>query len=319
MLNSDSAHRGAPRDPGSAIHVDTSLPANLSYSGKSFISVALLPMGSFGRNLRRDREMRGISLEEIAQHTKISTRLLEAIEADRFDLLPGGVFTRSFVLHCARYLGLDEAQVGAEYDLLVGAPKPVDIREVAEQRERLAAAALPADSAAAAQPGRQRAAVVLFALLLILGSYALREWWWPSRAGASGPSPRPSAASEARPAAPSGTVPASGLPGLVTTAATVSPTASANTVAAFPGAKLRLQVDTIDPSWIVAYADGRKIWEAQMLARETRALAAESYIRLRVGNAGGVVLTLNGETQPPLGLKGEVKTVSFTLADLKKQ
>ncbi len=298
-------------------------------------------MGSFGRNLRRDREMRGISLEEIAQHTKISTRMLEAIEADRFDLLPGGVFTRSFVLHCARYLGLDEAQVGAEYDLFVGAPKPVDIREVAEQRERLAAAALPAEAAAAAQPGRQRAAVVLFALLLILGSYALREWWWPSRAGASGPSPHPSAASEARPAAlqtetrpanaspaprisspppaPSGTVPASRRPGLVTTAATVSPFRSANAVAAFPNAKLRLQVDTMDPSWIVAYADGRRIWEAQMLARETRTVAAESHIRLRVGNAGGVVLTLNGETQPPLGFKGEVKTVSFNLDDLKKQ
>lgn len=298
-------------------------------------------MGSFGRNLRRDREMRGIPLEEIAHHTRISARLLEAIESDRFDLLPGGVFTRSFVLHYARYLGLDEAQVGAEFDLFVGAPKPVDIQEVAEQRERRAAAAPPADSAAAAQPGRQRAAVVLFALLLILGSYALREWWWPSRAGASGPSQHPSPASEAKPpalqtetppanaspaprissppAAPSGTVPASGLPGLVTTAATVSPTASANTVAAFPGAKLRLQVDTMDPSWIVAYADGRKIWEAQMLARETRTVAAESHIRLRVGNAGGVVLTLNGETQPPLGFKGAVKTVSFNLDDLKKQ
>lgn len=75
----------------------------------------------------------------------------------------------------------------------------------------------------------------------------------------------------------------------------------------------------MDPSWIVAYADGRKIWEAQMLARETRTVAAESHIRLRVGNAGGVVLTLNGETQPPLGFKGAVKTVSFNLDDLKKQ
>jgi cytoskeletal protein RodZ len=47
---------------------------------------------SFGVSLKRERELRGISLAEIAKTTKISVRLLEAIEKDRFDILPEGVF-----------------------------------------------------------------------------------------------------------------------------------------------------------------------------------------------------------------------------------
>ena len=68
--------------------------ASRKVNGRSSIR----PMGSFGKKLKREREMRGIALEEIAQHTKISARMLEAIEEDRFDLLPGGIFSRAFVL-----------------------------------------------------------------------------------------------------------------------------------------------------------------------------------------------------------------------------
>ena len=72
-------------------------------------------MGSFGENLRREREMRGVTLEEIAESTKISTRLLRALELEHFSDLPGGVFTRSFIRHYADYLGLDSELVLAEY------------------------------------------------------------------------------------------------------------------------------------------------------------------------------------------------------------
>ena len=54
-------------------------------------------MPSFGERLKRERELRGIKLPEIAEATKISVRFLEALETDRFDLLPGGIFRRSFV------------------------------------------------------------------------------------------------------------------------------------------------------------------------------------------------------------------------------
>ena len=69
-------------------------------------------MSAFGENLRREREMRGVSLEEISSATKISLRFLDAIEREDFAKLPGGIFSRSFVRSYARYLGLDEERVG---------------------------------------------------------------------------------------------------------------------------------------------------------------------------------------------------------------
>ena len=67
-------------------------------------------MGSFGDRMKREREMRGIKLEEIAESTKIGKRNLVALEEEHFDQLPGGIFNKGFVRAYARFLGLDEEQ-----------------------------------------------------------------------------------------------------------------------------------------------------------------------------------------------------------------
>src|SRR5215469_11758744 len=72
-------------------------------------------MGAFGDKLRREREMRGITLAEIAESTKISTRHLKALEDEQFEALPGGVFNRGFVRAYARFLGINEEQTVADY------------------------------------------------------------------------------------------------------------------------------------------------------------------------------------------------------------
>jgi cytoskeletal protein RodZ len=72
-------------------------------------------MASFGEMLRREREMRGVSLREIADATKISVRFLQALETDRLEILPGGVFRRAFVKQYARHLGLDAERLVAEF------------------------------------------------------------------------------------------------------------------------------------------------------------------------------------------------------------
>jgi len=76
--------------------------------------------GGFGEHLRREREMRGISLEEIASATRIGTRFLEAMESEQWSQLPGGVFNRGFVRSVAHHLGLDEEALLAEYSLATG-------------------------------------------------------------------------------------------------------------------------------------------------------------------------------------------------------
>jgi cytoskeletal protein RodZ len=75
---------------------------------------------SFGETLKRERELRGVTLDEISLATRIGTRFLKAIEEERWDELPGGVFNRGFVRAMARYIGLDEENTVAEYVLAIG-------------------------------------------------------------------------------------------------------------------------------------------------------------------------------------------------------
>ncbi len=87
-------------------------------------------MPSFGEKLKREREKRAITLEQISVSTKIGTRMLEALEQEKFDRLPGGIFNKGFVRAYARCLGLDEDQAVADYmeasgDAPVPRPEPV--------------------------------------------------------------------------------------------------------------------------------------------------------------------------------------------------
>src|SRR5580698_9008574 len=71
----------------------------------------------FGEHLRRERELRGVSLEEVSVATRIPSRYLDAIESEQWELLPGGVFNRGYVRSIARFLGLGEDEILAEYEL----------------------------------------------------------------------------------------------------------------------------------------------------------------------------------------------------------
>ena len=72
-------------------------------------------MDSIGAFLRREREVRQVSLEELVQITRVPLRMLQRIEDDRFDELPGEVFARGFLRSYARALGLDAERVLSQY------------------------------------------------------------------------------------------------------------------------------------------------------------------------------------------------------------
>src|SRR5579864_3064662 len=86
-----------------------------------------MTIGTFGESLKRERELRGVTLEEISAATRIATRFLKAIENEEWDQLPGGVFNRGFVRAVARFLGLDEENTVAEYVLAVGDRQTVPV------------------------------------------------------------------------------------------------------------------------------------------------------------------------------------------------
>ena len=72
--------------------------------------------GSLGEQLRRARLERGVNLREVAEQTRITMRHLEAIEADDYKSLPGGIFNKSFIKSYARYVGFPEARALELYE-----------------------------------------------------------------------------------------------------------------------------------------------------------------------------------------------------------
>src|ERR1700739_1633427 len=117
--------------------------------------------GTFGERLKRERELREVTLEEITVATRIGPRFLEALENEDWEKLPGGVFNRGFVRSVARYLGLDEESLLGEYDLAHGAPV---VATAERQEERI-------PSPPKWIPVAMAAGAVVLAILLLTGCF----------------------------------------------------------------------------------------------------------------------------------------------------
>ena len=117
-----------------AASIDTPITDAYIFFGRGFQRMSSTP---FGEQLKREREMRGVSLEEISAATRIAPRFLEALENEQWDLLPGGVFNRGFIRSVARYLGLDEESLVAEYTLQTkGRPDPGVVADPPDEHQR---------------------------------------------------------------------------------------------------------------------------------------------------------------------------------------
>src|SRR5438034_9844393 len=90
------------------MNVDTPRPSRTS-------ATSSIARSSIGARLRHERELLGMSLEEVARATRIPAPSLERIESDRFDDLPGEVFVRGFLKSYARTVGLDADEALAQY------------------------------------------------------------------------------------------------------------------------------------------------------------------------------------------------------------
>ncbi len=275
-------------------------------------------MGSFGENLRREREMRGVTLEEISAATKISVRFLECVENEDFSKLPGGIFTRSFIRSYARYLGLDDEALLAEYQQLTRDHDEPDISHWSALRSR------PTEK----KPTRLgRLALPVAVLLLLVAGYI---FWRRSQTATLPRAPAaPVAAASAGSAVTPATVAAStaGLSNapsvgsaassasLPVSGATASNPPPSATLPSSPAA-LNLQIAATERSWVTVKADGRTVFQGILHPDNIETFQAAKDFDVLTGNAQGVILTLNGQTLKPLGQEGEVKSVHLTPASL---
>jgi cytoskeleton protein RodZ len=166
---------------------------------------------SFGEKLKKEREKRKITLEEISSSTKIGTRMLQALEEDKFNQLPGGIFNKGFVRAYARSIGIDEDQTVAEY-LQASGDAPPPSTEVAREWEERGAGGHGKADAKAQRDARPESVSEnpsrplpwgLFAAILLLVALALSLWSRHTRDEARQSAPK-AAASTTRPPSDTG-------------------------------------------------------------------------------------------------------------------
>jgi cytoskeleton protein RodZ len=269
--------------------------------------------GNFGQRLKREREMRGVSRAEICAATRIGTRFLEALENEQWEVLPGGIFNRGFIRAVARFLGLDEEDLVAEYDLAVSeqapaAPVLVSVpppRKSAQRRVLLLSLA------------------ALAALALLGGSWL--GWRWQhnrfrqaaneshgiAAALAQPDPPQPQALSDRE--QPSSSNPYAGdstrVAGLAVGA---SPSQSG-----IQGQGLELKIEAGKETKVSISLDGSKAFDGSIIAGQSRTFTARDDIDISANDAGALLLELNGQTLAPLGPPGQPGTATLTRSDLK--
>jgi len=246
---------------------------------------------SFGEELRRERVVREISLEEISASTKISIRQLKALEDGDMSRLPSPTFTRGFIRAYSRHLGIDpEEKVNAYLADLAGSPSEGPTGKKARPRSRF-------------WRGRGATAGTIVGgitgLLLLLGLIAnpVRRPLPPRERPPSRPAPvlknvttsnEPTPPVVVRPEAPPAAPPAP------ESEAAPAPT----------GVSLRLEFD--GDSWTRLDADGRTVLSGLVRRGTSKQFEAREGFRLTLGNAGAVRVTVDGRALDRLGEAGQV-------------
>lgn len=258
--------------------------------------------GSIGDVLRQARESRGLSLHDVQESTKITVQNLSALEENRFDSFPNRVYARAFLRDYANFLNLDSSLLLARYE------EEWHREPEAEQPNRRKGASLV-----------RRLGYSLLGLLVIGGLAAGSYYSWETYGRRTPPpisrvhtaeertdevaqlprtrvpsnrvenaKPKPKPAEQPKPQAEKPSTPQ-------------------------PPEKLVLEVTTLRPVWVELKTDGVTAAYAT-LPPGTRVFEAKKKIYIKVGQADGVRLKMNGQPLPPLGSRAVKAERVFELA-----
>lgn len=278
-------------------------------------------METLGGFFRYARERQGMSLDQIAAQTRIQPHHLQALEEEDFASLPAKVFTKGFVRSYARALGLDEEEA-----LQLFLTSSTSFYEHTQQEQQHVQIKLEA-----AHRSRFNWNLVLILFVLIGGAlfYLLPEQQenLPPPAESEAPPPIESVQESDHfpaeppagisPLAPVDTVtppsppshstpppaPAEPEPKPIPPALSVSPSPEDSLGS---GGSLVLEIEATQLTWVVVRSDDQAPHEALLQPGQQVTWKANKQYLLTLGNAAGVVIRLNGETQGPFGKPGQV-------------
>jgi len=249
-------------------------------------------LGELGQLLLEAREEKALSIAEVEQDTKIRGVLIEALEEDDYEALPAGIYRKGLLRNYAQYLGLDLKEVMTLHG-----------GEEEEEESQVTVAA------AGFQPPTGMTisswlfidiflGILIIASVVVVGTLAYNRWFPTSPLASTTPSREGSLASPVLQLAPTDTP---------------SPTLTPTEI---PSGRLQADVEIISRTWLEVAVDGEQAFRGLIEAGTNWSWFAEDSIAMHIGNAGGVLVTLNGQQLGTLGGQDEVVDVVWTWESL---
>ncbi len=276
---------------------------------------------SFGARLKRERELRGITLEEIARETKIAGRMLSYIEADRFDRLPPGIFRQSFVRSYARCLGIDEEKAVQDYLLAVDRLDNKGFSPGVAEVERASAGSPPEKS----HGSGKRRRTILTSTAALLGILAI--FYFVETRARIEEAEQPAVKNEFTVGTPSPTIPQASrlgglghqeLPKVVAEPAPKEPAEAAEVARPEPTPVPQLNIAAREQTWVTVSAEGTTLYSGLLRSAEIKSFSLQQPLNLRLSNPSRVELSVNGQSFAELGEAGKVRTIVVSAENYRR-
>ena len=248
---------------------------------------------AIGALLKEARTDQALSFSDVQEALHVNQRYLQALEADDYAGLPPGVYARALIRRYATFLGLDPVDLLNRY----GKARP-------PERDTVRPVLAPIDRPPFVS---MKAIVTVLVVASCIGLFAYLQAQYNSFARSvdvSGGGVIP----------PSLPTPGRAVSQILTPFPTSTP-AQPPTPAPTPTAVIGvlLEARTTDRSWMQVWVDGTSVMAETLPNGTVRSFNARQGIRMRVGNASGVEVTINGVPQPPLGSRGQAIDAAWSL------
>jgi helix-turn-helix protein/uncharacterized protein DUF4115 len=281
------------RNPDASVFLHRLLYYNRKLEGYCMLSV--------GELLQRARLDLQLDLPTVSARTKISVRYLAAIETDDRKSLPSGFFYKSFVDQYAGFLGLDTQAIGAEVDRLLSADAPLPLPGFES---------VVARNTLTVRPKRNwgMRALASFALVAVVaGCYGGYVWWRQAPHDS-----RNELVAKSIPDPPRRARAVASVASVAPPRANPERPAGAAVSAATADGKVLLDLMAREATWLSVSSEGRHLFSGILAANQTKTVEGKESATMKVGNAAGIEVRLNGKLLAPLGARGQVLVVLFT-------
>jgi len=254
----------------------------------------------FGEELRRERELRDVSREQLASATKVSMRHIAALETGRYEQLPGGVFSKGFVRVIALQLGLDADRTVAAFRHVHSGWEEDCAKRQRQASTSTAGLRLSQPRRAVSSSTTLRGLAIALVLAAVTGGAAFLRTRGADRRGA---------ASSTAPVARLETGPASlALPPAVAAATVALPAGTSMMPGIVPSVGLKGRTLTLsfrDDCWAEVLVDGKLVVRGLFPKGSRREFANGGTFTLTLGNAGAVDVVVDGRSLGALGREHE--------------